>query len=106
HISHFVNSEKEGADTESILFELLLKFGQELTTPYETIQISGTRVFWIPDLNMFFVFEAFTEDMIAPLLSRQPREIVVLDSVFQGSDELKSNLDLHCRDAAVKLTCI
>lgn len=102
----FVNSEKEGADTESILFELLLKFGQELTTPYETLQISGTRVFWVPDLNLFFVFEAFTEDMIAPLLSRQPREIVVLDSVFQGSDELKSNLDLHCRDAAVKLTCI
>ncbi|HEX5883387.1 MAG TPA: site-specific DNA-methyltransferase [Pyrinomonadaceae bacterium] len=102
----FINSEKEGADTESILFELLLKFGQELTTRYETLQISGTRVFWIPDLNMFFVFEAFTEDMIAPLLSRRPREIVVLDSVFQGSDELKSNLDLHCRDAAMKLTCI
>jgi adenine-specific DNA-methyltransferase len=102
----FVNSEKEGADSESILFELLLKFGQELTTRYETLQISGTRVYWISVLNMFFVFEAFIEDMIDPLLSQQPREIVVLDSVFQGSDELKSNLDLHCRDAAVKLTCI
>ena len=36
----------------------------------------------------------------------KPREIIAIDGVFHDSDPLKSNLDLQCRDAVIKFTCI
>lgn len=102
----FVHSEKEGTVTEAVLYELLLKFGQELTTPIETLNVEGGRVFAVRDRRMLFVLEDFSEAMIDPLLALKPREVIALDSVFRDSDELKTNFDLQCRDADVKFTCI
>jgi adenine-specific DNA-methyltransferase len=102
----FVNSEKDGAETKWKLYELLLKFGQELTTPFEKLEIKGGPVFAIHERAMLFVLESFTEAMIQSLLEMKPREIIVLDSVFHDSDELKTNLDLQCRDAGVKFICL
>lgn len=105
-IKMFIHSEKEGADKEAILYELLLKFGQELTTRMETLSVKGERVFAIHERQMLFVLENFTEPMIEGLLALKPREVIALDSVFHDSDELKTNFDLQCRDADVKFTCI
>jgi adenine-specific DNA-methyltransferase len=102
----FVKSEKDGADTEDILYELLLKFGQELTTPVETLDIEGEPVFAIRDKEMLFVLAGFNEAMIDAIVALKPQEVVALDSVFQDSDELKTNFDLQCRDAGIRLTCI
>lgn len=102
----FVRPEKEGATTEDVLYELLLKFGQELTTAMETVKIAKEQVFAIRERQMLFVLENFTESMIEPLLKLKPREVIALDSVFHDSDELKTNFDLQCRDAGVKFTCI
>jgi adenine-specific DNA-methyltransferase len=105
-IQMFVKAEKEGAGTDNIMHELLLKFGQPLTTPIEKLDIVGVEVLAINERKMLFVLEGFTVDMIEPLLALKPREIVALDSVFHDSDELKSNLDLQCRDAEVRFTCV
>lgn len=102
----FVKSEKAGAGIEAILYELLLKFGQELTTPVETLKVAKEQVFAIDSRQILFVLENFTEAMIEPLLALKPREVIALDSVFHDSDELKTNFDLQCRDAGVKFTCL
>jgi adenine-specific DNA-methyltransferase len=34
------------------------------------------------------------------------REIVAIDGVFNDSDMLKTNLDLQCRDAGIRFTCL
>lgn len=102
----FAKSEKGGARVEDILFELLLKFGQELTTPVETLEVVGGKVFTIHDHKMLFVLEAFTEAMIQPLVDMKPREIIAIDGVFHDSDTLKTNLALQCRDAGIKFTCL
>jgi adenine-specific DNA-methyltransferase len=102
----FVNGEKPGASPEDMLFELLLKFGQPLTVPVERLKIGGATVYAVNGRAMVFLLEAFTLDMIEPLLALKPREVVAIDAVFQSSDELKSNLDLQCRDAEVRFTCI
>ena len=105
-IDIFVKSEKDGAETENILYELLLKLGQPLTIPIEHLEIGGAPVHAINERAMLFVLECFTLDMIEPLIALKPREIVALDSIFHDSDELKSNLDLQCRDADVRFICI
>jgi adenine-specific DNA-methyltransferase len=102
----FAKSEKEGAQVEDMLYELLLKFGQELTTPVETLNVAGSKVFAIHERQMLFVLESFTEDMIEPLVNLKPREIIAIDGVFQDSDPLKTNLGLQCRDAGIKFTCL
>ncbi len=102
----FVRSDKDGADTEDILYELLLKFGQELTTPVETLDVGGETVFAIRDRQMLFVLTGFSETMIDGIVALKPQEVVTLDSVFHDSDELKTNLDLQCRDAGIRLTCL
>ncbi|MDQ2696492.1 MAG: hypothetical protein M3Z21_14200 [Pseudomonadota bacterium] len=89
-----------------MLYELLLKFGQELTTPIETLTVAGGRVFAIHGRKMLFVLESFTEEMIQSLMGMKPREIIAIDGVFQDSDTLKTNLNLQCRDAGIKFTCL
>ena len=102
----FAKSEKEGAAVEDILYELLLKFGQELTTSIEPLEVVGGKVFAIHDRKMLFVLESFTEAMIVPLVEMKPREIIAIDGVFNDSDMLKTNLDLQCRDAGIRFTCL
>ena len=102
----FAKSEKEGAAVEHMLYELLLKFGQELTTPVETLDVGGGKVYTIHGRKMLFVLESFTDAMIQPLVELKPREIIAIDGVFLDSDPLKSNLDLQCRDAGIKFTCL
>ncbi|AQQ44096.1 MULTISPECIES: site-specific DNA-methyltransferase [Burkholderia] len=102
----FVHAGKDGATVEDILYELLLKFGQEVTTPVEALEVAGTRVFAVHNRQMIFVLDGFTEAMILPLVEIKPREIVAIDGVFQDSDMLKTNLDLQCRDAGIRFTCL
>ncbi len=102
----FVQTEKDGAQLENIFYELLLKFGQELTTPVETLELCGTLVYAIRERAMLFVLAGFTEPMIDALLALKPQEVIALDSVFADSDELKTNFDLQCRDAGVRFTCL
>ncbi|WP_018079267.1 site-specific DNA-methyltransferase [Thiobacillus denitrificans] len=105
-IQLFAKGEKEDAQVEDMFYELLLKFGQELTTPVETLEVEDGKVFAIHERKMLFVLESFAEAMIDPLVAMKPREIIVIDGVFQDSDMLKSNLDLQCRDAGIRFTCI
>ncbi len=102
----FAKSEKEGAQIEDMLYELLLKFGQELTTPVETLEVAGGKVFAIHERKMLFVLEQFTEAMIQPLVDLKPQGIIAIDGVFHDSDTLKTNLELQCRDAGIKFTCL
>jgi adenine-specific DNA-methyltransferase len=102
----FAKSEKEGVQVEDMLYELLLKFGQELTTPVETLEVAGGKMFAIHQRKMLFVLEPFTEAMIQPLINMKPREIIAIDGVFNDSDMLKTNLDLQCRDAGIRFTCL
>lgn len=105
-IEIFTKSEKEGADVEDIFYELLLKFGQELTTTVEEFEIAKGRVFAIHERKMLFILDSFSESMIQTILEIKPREIIAIDGVFHDSDTLKSNLDLQCRDAGIKFTCL
>ena len=105
-IQMFAKSEKDGAEVEHILYELLLKFGQELTTPVEILDMADVKIFALNQRKMLFVLDTFTEAMILPMVEIKPREIIVIDGVFLDSDPLKSNLDLQCRDAGIKFTCL
>jgi adenine-specific DNA-methyltransferase len=105
-IKLFAKSEKDGADAEAMLYELLLKFGRELTVPVETLDVAGTRVFAIEERSVLFALDGMDEAMIQPLVELKPRQLIAIDGVFRDSDTLKSNLELQCRDASIAFTCV
>ena len=78
--------------------------GDGIDTPEELAE--QIKVFAIRDRRMLFVLETFSDAMILPLVALKPREIIVIDGVFHDSDPLKTNLDLQCRDAGIKFTCL
>lgn len=100
----FAKSEKKGATVEDMLYELL-KFGQELTTHIESLEVAGGKVFAIHDRKMLFVLESFTEAMIVPLVEMKPREIIAIDGVFNDSDMLKTNLTSVAMRASASPAC-
>lgn len=102
----FMSAEKDGADTEAVLYELLLKLGYELTASVEMIELDGHSVHAVDEGRLLMLLEGFSEAMIEPLIERGPDQIVALDSVFEESDPLKSNLALQCRDADIRFVCI
>jgi adenine-specific DNA-methyltransferase len=102
----FAKSEKQGAQVEDVLYELLLKFGQDLATPVKSLDVAGSPVFAIDGGKMLFVLQSFAEEMIQPLVDLKPRELIAIDGVFNDSDMLKTNLVLQCRDAGIRFTCI
>jgi adenine-specific DNA-methyltransferase len=102
----FVQSEKDGANVTDMLYELLLKAGFPLTAPLECLQVEGAPVYSVNGGELLLVLEAFSFEMILPLLVMKPKEIACLDSIFHGNDALKTNLDLQCRDARVAFTCV
>ena len=63
-------------------------------------------MFAIHGRQMLFVLDTFAEAMIQPLVDLKPREIIAIDGVFHDSDTLKTNLDLQCRDAGIRFTCL
>ena len=102
----FLQSEKDGTESEAVLHELLLKFGFELTTPVEILTVGEHTVCSVSDGEVLMVLDAFEEAMIQPLVEHKPEQLIALDSVFQDSDQLKSNLSLQCRDAGIRFTCL
>lgn len=102
----FAESTKSGAHREDILHELLLRFGRELTTPVTIDALGGGQVYSVDGDDLLLVLDCINEAMIQPLVDRKPREIVVLDALFEGTDPLRSNLELQCRDADIRLVAV
>lgn len=102
----FVEPEKNGARTEDILVELLLKNGQPLTTAIEKLELQGILVYAVNNRSMLFLLDAISEDVIDQVMELNPQHIFTLDSVFYQNDVLKTNLDLQCQAAKVRFTCV
>ncbi|MDF0720816.1 site-specific DNA-methyltransferase [Kaistella sp. PBT33-4] len=90
HIDHIPNEENQ----EAILYELLLKSGFELTTPIETTDIAGKKVFSIADGLLLICLEKnMTLECLKAMAEMQPTRVICLDEAFEGenADALKTN---------------
>lgn len=90
HIDHIPNEENQ----EAILYELLLKSGFQLTTPIETTEIEGKKVFSIADgLLLICLEKEMTLECLKAMAEMQPTRVICLDEAFEGenADALKTN---------------
>jgi adenine-specific DNA-methyltransferase len=90
HIDHIAPE----AAQESILYELLLKSGFELTTPIQKRTMADKSVFSIADGKLLICLEKeLTLDCIKAMSEAQPERVICLDEAFTGvnADALKTN---------------
>ena len=90
HIDHI----SPDAAQESILYELLLKSGFELTTPIEKLTLADKTVFSIAGGQLLICLEKeLSHDSIKAMAEKQPTRVICLDEAFIGTnaDALKTN---------------
>ena len=88
HIDH-IDSD---AQTEAILYELLLKTGYSLTAPIKKLTLSGKEVFSINNGKMLICLDKkITQEVIDAIADANPSEVICLDAGFEGNDQLKAN---------------
>jgi adenine-specific DNA-methyltransferase len=88
HVDHI----REGRTANDILYEILLKSGFPLTTPVETITMTGLTVYSVASGVLFICLErTLTLELIRAMAERKPERVVCLDEGFAGNDQLKAN---------------
>lgn len=106
-------TEKQGAKSFDMAFELLLKNGRPLTSKVELKTFHETPVYivWAENegetiATLMFVLESMQLEALHELLALKPAHIVFLDSVFKNNDSIKVNVALQCETAGIKFSSI
>ena len=86
----------DDVDDETVLFEILLKDGFDLSTKVESYKIGTTHVFGVACGALLICLERkLTKDIIDALAdlaeTKDAARVVCLDAGFQGNDQLKTN---------------
>ena len=88
HVDHV----REGRTGDDLLHEILLKSGFPLTTPVQTLQLSGKVVKSVADGALLVCLEReLTLELIRAMAEKKPERVVCLDEGFAGNDPLKAN---------------
>ncbi|MCJ7812521.1 site-specific DNA-methyltransferase, partial [bacterium] len=89
------------ADTENMLYELLLKSGVELTA-----EIEKKDGFFLVNGELIVALERMDEKLVKTILSEKPTKIITLDRLFESNDPLKTNTVLQMKDTGVEFKTI
>jgi len=107
----FETPEKDGALEENILYELILKSGYELTSSIEYITPhnikGGTGVFFsISNGELIIALFSINDVMIKEIIKLKPKKCIILDKLFNGNDQLKTNTVLQMKDAGIEFKTV
>ena len=81
-----------GATAESLLFEILLKAGYQLTCPMEKLTLAGHTVWSVDGGSLLVCVEdRINAALIDAVAEKHPVQFICLDRALQGNDPLKVN---------------
>jgi len=92
----------EHAKTENVLYELLLKSGNPLTS--KIIRKNG--YFLVNDNELSLILEKINEKIIKNVITTKPEKVITLDRLFNNNDRLKTNTALQMKDAEIEFKSI
>jgi adenine-specific DNA-methyltransferase len=96
-----------GRSAQDVLYELLLKSGRSLTAPIAERQIAGQTVYDVDGGQMLICLEdLISEDTLRGMIALQPERALCLDAAFNGNDQLKTNIVLQMRAAAIEFRTV
>jgi len=82
---------KPGRGDLDIIFEMMLKWGLELTYPVEPIEIAGYPCYSVAcDELICCMREGLSSEVLEAIAARQPRRVFILDSVLDDTVKLNA----------------
>ena len=85
-----VDRRKDGRSDLDIIFEVMLKWGYELTYPIEKAEFAGYECYSVAAGDLICCMEpGLTVDALEAIAAEQPRRVFIMDSVFGHDDSLK-----------------
>ena len=85
-----------------MLYELMLKSGFTLTDKVE--KVNG--YYLVNDGQAVFVLDKIDQNIIDAIIRLKPQSCIILDDLFAGNDQLKTNTALQMKDAGVELSTV
>jgi adenine-specific DNA-methyltransferase len=80
------------ATEDSLLFEILLKAGYQLTCPMEKLTLAGHTVWSVDGGSLFVCVEdRINSALVDAVAAKHPVQFICLDRALQGNDPLKVN---------------
>lgn len=103
----FATAQKAGAQTQNILWELLLKNGMPLTAAIQKHSLAEDAIIYTTaDNRLAFVLDKYTAEVQPKLLELRPQTAIFLDSLFKGQDQAKTNLHLKLEESGITFKTI
>ncbi|MCL5028980.1 MAG: site-specific DNA-methyltransferase [Bacteroidetes bacterium] len=93
---------KPDAKKENMLYELMLKSGFTLTDKVE--KING--YYSVNHGQAVFVLDKIDQNIVDAIIKLKPQSCIILDDLFAGNDQLKTNTALQMKDAGVELSTV
>jgi adenine-specific DNA-methyltransferase len=98
----FTNPVKPDSKTDNMLFELILKAGYLLTDKVEVKE----KFFLVKDGELIIALAEMNQKIIDTIIKAQPQKVIMLDNLFAGNDQLKTNTVLQMKDAGIDFKTI
>jgi adenine-specific DNA-methyltransferase len=110
------NSANKEASVEELLTEVLLKQGLSLTEKIEEVEIAGLSLCAVrsfdsedsgaSEVDVLMYLDEHnrpTLEQLRKITATKPTRLVILEDIFQGNDELKTNLVQMCKTSNIEL---
>ncbi len=92
----------ENAETEDVLYELLLKSGIPLTAKID--EMGG--FYLVNDNEIALILEKVDKKIIKKVISVKPHKVITIDRLFKNNDQLKTNTALQMKDAGIEFKVV
>lgn len=103
----FTTPQRANAQTENILWELLIKNGVSLTERVHQLDLGdGQIIYYTDNKRHAFVLDKYTKAVQDKVLELQPKSIICLDTLFAGNDNDKTNAQLKFEDSHISFKTI
>lgn len=85
-----IDRRKPGRSDLDIIFEVMLKWGYELTYPIGKVEFAGYGCYSVAEGDLICCMKpGLTVDALEAIAAEQPRRVFIMDSVFGDNDSLK-----------------
>ena len=105
-IDIFDDQVKPNAEKENMLYELILKSGYQLTVETAYMRLSNAGYYSINNKETIILLEMIDQTIVDEILKLQPKNVIALDKLFAGNDQLKTNTALQMKDANIEFRTV
>lgn len=106
-LSIYTNNVREGKSNEEVLFAIMLKYGFKLDEKICSCQAINVPYYSLMNGQFLICLDNHLSDQFfAEIVNQRPRQVVCLDTAFNGDDQLKTNAMLVLQNQGIRFSTI